>query len=300
MDWRQLEYFRTVARLQHVTRAAERLGMTQPALSRAMTRLERELGLPLFQRTGRSIRLTRYGAAFLPRVERALTEVEEGRRELADLSGAAAGVVALGFLRTLGAEYVPQLVRRYRAGHPDVRFTFSQDNGSVLERELEAGELDLCFMPVPVDNPRLEVRHVADQELVLIVPPDHALAGRRSVRLRDVAEEPFVSFKAGHAMRKVVDDLCAAAGFAPQITFEGDESSSVRGFVAAGLGVAIVPIPGTTRGIALLRVAEPVARRSIGVVWVRDRYVSETVRVFREFVVASTDSTARSWLRLRA
>jgi DNA-binding transcriptional LysR family regulator len=292
MDWRQLDYFRVVGRMQHMTRAAEVLGMSQPALSRAIRRLEGELGVPLFHHVGRSIRLTRYGEAFLARVDRALHEVDEGRRELADLTGAESGTVALGFLRTLAAEYVPQLVRRFRAEYPGVRFSFSQDNGAVLERELESGELDLCFMPPPRENPRLESRLVTEQELVLIVPPDHRLARRENVALREIADEPFISFKAGHAMRRLVDDLCAAAGFEPRVTFEGDESSAVRGFVAAGLGVAIVPAGGPSSGYTALRISEPVARRSIGMVWVKNRYLSEAVRTFARFVIESPPSAA--------
>jgi DNA-binding transcriptional LysR family regulator len=284
VDWRQMEYFRVAGRLQHMTRAAQELGMSQPALSRSIGRLERELGVPLFHHVGRSVRLTRYGEAFLARIDRALHEVDEARRELSDMTGAETGTVALGFLRTLADEYVPQLVREFRNRHPGVRFTFSQDNGTVLERELEAGELDLCFMPIPLDGTRFESRPVTDQELVLIVPAEHRLAGRRSVALREAGDEPFISFKPGHAMRRVTDDLCALAGFAPKITFEGEESSAVRGFVAAGLGVAIVPASAFAHGIAALHLSEPVARRSIGMAWVKDRYVSEAAQAFARFV----------------
>src|ERR671926_45590 len=105
-DWHLLECFRVAGRLQHVTRAAETLGTSQPALSRALARLQADLGVPLFQRAGRSLRLTRYGESFLARVERALSEIEEGRRELADLTEPERGVVALGFLRTLGAKFI--------------------------------------------------------------------------------------------------------------------------------------------------------------------------------------------------
>lgn len=285
MDWRQLGYFRVAGRLEHMTRAAQELGMSQPALSRAIGRLERELGVPLFHHVGRSVRLTRYGEAFLGRVERALNEVDEARRELADMTGAERGTVALGFLRTLADEYVPQLVRRFQSERPGVRFTFSQDNGTVLERELEAGDLDLCFMPIPLGSARFASRAVTDQELVLIVPSEHHLAARRSVPLRDAGDEQFISFKPGHAMRRVTDELCTLAGFTPKITFEGEESSAVRGFVAAGLGVAIVPASAFAPNVASLHISEPRARRSIGMVWVKDRYVSDAVRSFQDFVL---------------
>jgi DNA-binding transcriptional LysR family regulator len=294
MDWRQLDYFRVAGRLQHITRAAEELGMSQPALSRALGRLERELGVPLFHHVGRSIRLTRYGSAFLGRVDRALNEVDEARKELADLAGAETGAVALGFLRTLASEYVPQLVRRFRIEHPGVRFTFSQDNGAELERGLDAGDLDLCFVPLPTENPRLGSHPVTEQELVLIVPSDHHAAVRRSMRLRDVAGEPFISFKPGHAMRRLTDELCAAAGFEPKIAFEGDESSAVSGFVAAGLGIAIVSASAPSASFASLHISEPVARRSIGLAWVKERYVSEAARSFARFVLGEVSAPRSS------
>src|SRR5215475_6223711 len=142
-DWHLLESFRVAGRLQHVTRAAQELGTSQPALSRALARLQADLGVPLFERVGRSLRLTRYGEVFLARVERALGEIEDGRRELLDLAEPERGTVSFGFLRTLGAKYIPDLVRRFTVAHPKVRFTFVQNNSAAIEGELERGELDL-------------------------------------------------------------------------------------------------------------------------------------------------------------
>src|SRR5215475_15922307 len=156
IDWHLLESFRVAGRLQHVTRAAELLGTSQPSLSRSLARLQADLGVPSFERAGRSLRLTRYGELFLARVERALGEIEEGRRELADLTEPERGVVALGFLRTLGAKYIPELVRRFNEANPRVRFNFVQNNSAAIERELERGALDLVFVAVPPGRPGLE------------------------------------------------------------------------------------------------------------------------------------------------
>lgn len=287
MELQQLEYFRAIARLEHVTRAAEELSMTQPALSRAIARLEAELGVPLFERSGRSVRLTRYGAAFLRRTDRALAELGEGRRELADMAGGERGIIALGFLRSLGAELVPRLVKRFGTRHPGVQFAFSQTNRTGLVQQIESGEIDLCITSGP--SPRLAWRRLFDQEMLVIVAREHRLAQRRVVRLRELAGERFVSFKPGHALRELTDELCRAAGFVPSIGFEGDESSSVRGFVAAGFGVGIVPVGGSTAGIASLRITEPRARRTIGIAWRADRYLSSAERAFREFVIEACE-----------
>ena len=287
LDWEQLEYFRTAGRLQHVTQAAERLGIAQPTLSRALGRLERELGVPLFHHVGRSVRLTRYGTAFLARVERALEEIDEGRRELADLSGDTHGQIHLGFLRTLGSEYVPGIVRRFRERSNGIDFAFTQNNGATLEAQLLGGEIDMCFIAGPPRDERIAWRHVLDQELVLVVPRAHRLAGRRTVRLTEVRDEPFVGFKSGHAIRQISDTLFARAGFTPPIVFAGDESTVLRGFVKAGFGLAIVPASTVRDDLVALRLSQPRAVRTIGLAWMRERYRSGAERAFERFVLAS-------------
>jgi DNA-binding transcriptional LysR family regulator len=290
MDRQQLEYFRIAARLQNVSRAAERLAMTQPALSRSLDRLERELGVALFERAGRGVRLSAQGAAFLPYVERALTALEDGQRELAELSGNVGRTIALGFLHTLGAEYVPELIRAFKAEHPDVRFDFNQNATPVIDRQLAAGELDLCLTG-PVASPGIAWRRLRDEDVVLIVAVGHPLAAREGVRLREVAHEPFIAFKPGLAMRELSDELCRRAGFTPQITFEGEEANTVGGFVAAGLGVALTPsVAPPISGTARLHVTEPVARRSIGIAWREDRHLTSAARAFRDFALASASN----------
>jgi DNA-binding transcriptional LysR family regulator len=286
LDLNLLDQFRTAGRLQHVTRAAEVLGVSQPALSRSMAKLEANIGAPLFQRAGRSVRLTRFGEILLARTERALREIEEAQQEIADLSGLDRGVIAIGFLRSLGVQFVPQLVRRFSARHPGITFSFAPNNSATLEDHLDRGDLDLIFMAAPVTRPTLQWTQVAAQDLVLIVAKSHRLAQRREIALSDVAREPFVTFKPGQALRRLTDELCAAAGFTPTISYEGDDSSTVPGFVAAGFGVAIVPPEsGVFPGVVSLRIKSPKARRRIGIAWGADRYLSAAVRAFRDFAV---------------
>lgn len=288
IDWRQLEYFRVAGRLQHVTRAAEELETSQPALSRALARLEHDLGVPLFAPIGRSIRLTRYGEVFLKRIERALKEVDEGLLELGDLANPQGGVIELGFLRTLGAEFVPQLVRRFGEQYPGVRFHLTPNYGAALAEQLQQGDLDLIFCAEPPEDSTLSWRRVKDQDLILIVSRSHPLAERRQVALHDVRNEKFVAFKTG-AIRRLTDELCAKAGFTPSIVFEGHDSSSVPGLVAADCGVAIVPPEsGKSPGVAALRITRPNPRRAIGISWIDGRYLPASARAFRDFAIASS------------
>jgi LysR family transcriptional regulator, transcription activator of glutamate synthase operon len=287
MDMRQLEYFREVGKVSHITRAAERVGITQPTLSRAIERLELEVGVPLIERSGRSIRLTPYGTAFWKHVDRALESIEAGRREIADMAGEECGTVALGFLWALGERLVPELVRVFAGQHPHVRFRFVQNNGFELERLLIAGDINFAMLAGPIAENRLEWQAVTVQHLVLIVPPGHRFAERRTIRLAEAAREAFVLFPPGHALRAFTDDLCRRADFTPEMGYEGDQSSSIRLLVAAGLGIALVPDTGATDALPALRIEDLPAAREIGIAWVRERYLSLTECAFREHVLGS-------------
>lgn len=290
MELQQLLYFRKVAELQHFTRAAEALAVSQPALSRAVARLEDELGVRLFEREGRSIRLNRYGQVFLERVGHILQEVEAARHEMADLAGTERGTVALAFLHTLGVRLIPDLLRQFRQEHPQVGFHLGQNASGVLLKQLEAGEIDLCLASlVPrEDQPAMEWVNLFSEELYLVVPPDHALAGRGTVALREAAGGDFISLKPSTGLRQISDALCREAGFAPHILFEGEEVATIRGLVQAGFGMALLPAPAEPErlGPEWLHVSTPVCRRTIGLAWRKNRYLSGAARLFRDFVLA--------------
>lgn len=261
--------------------------MTQPALSRAIARLERDIGADLFERRGRAISVSRYGAAFLRHVERALDAIEAGRRDVLELASEDAALVSLGFLRTLGAALVPQIVRRFAAEHPNVRFTFAQSNGAALEAMLLAGDVALTLTVGPPAHAALRWERVTAQRFVLIVPPEHRLASRTAVKLTELRDETFLSFKPGHAVRDFTDDLCRRVGFTPRIAFEADESNSIRGFVNAGFGIALVPQTGTVDDVPSIRIVDAGAEREVGVAWLAERGLSEAEASFRDFAVSS-------------
>ncbi|WP_380278924.1 LysR substrate-binding domain-containing protein [Kitasatospora purpeofusca] len=283
-----LAQFAAVARLEHVTQAASLLAMPQPTLSRAVARLEAELGVDLLARQGRTVRLTRAGRLLLASVERALAEVERGVEAVRAEADPATGRVAFGFLHTMGTDAVPALLRDFRAAYPLVRFQLVQDYvGAMLDR-LRAGELDLCLVaPVPDDDPVLVARRLDEQRLHLVVPADHRLAGRRRIRLAEVAEEPFVGLEPGYGMRAITDGFCAQAGFVPRLAFEGEETETLRGLVAAGLGVALLPPALVPRpGVVELEVTAPRTRRAIGLAWAAGRPLTPPAAAFRDFVLS--------------
>ncbi|AWL40254.1 MULTISPECIES: LysR family transcriptional regulator [Streptomyces] len=283
----RLAYFEAVARHEHVTRAAHELGVPQSTLSRAMVRLEQDLGVSLFARRGRTVSLTPAGRTFLGSAERALAEVEKAADSVRADADPTAGKVAFGFLHTMGSETVPSLIRAFRADHPRVRFQLVQNYGEAMIERLRAGGLDLCLTsPVP-DAPDLVARRLDEQRLRLVVPEDHRLAGRRRVRLAEAADETFVTLEPGYGLRRITDDLCTEAGFTPRVAFEGEEAETLRGLVAAGLGVALLPPPAVARpGVVELNVTAPRAVREIGVAWLDGHPDTPPVAAFKHFLLS--------------
>jgi DNA-binding transcriptional LysR family regulator len=284
----RLRQFVVVAREQHLTRAAELLGVPQPTLSRSMSRLEAELGVALFTRPGRSIRLTRHGLALLDAAERAMAALAATLGRITGESDPARGRVALGFLHTLGGEMVPGLLRDFRAERPLVRFGLVQDNAHGLLARLRAGEIDLCLTAPLPDDPKIRAQALSEQRIDLFVPAGHRFARRRGVRLAEAAAEDFIVMEPGYGLRAITDALCREAGFEPSIAFEGEEADTARGLVGAGLGVSL--LPATTSSLAdpsvvPIRITTPKAARTIGIAWPADRPLTAPAATFRDFAL---------------
>lgn len=199
----------------------------------------------------------------------------------------ASGRVAFGFLHTLGPETVPGLLRAFRVDHPRVRFQLVQSHGEAMLERLRAGTLDLCLTSPLPDEPGLAVRRLDEQRLRLVVPAGHRLAARKRVRLAEAATEPFVTLEPGFGLRRITDALCAEAGFTPRIAFEGEEAETLRGLVAAGLGVALLPPPAVPRpGVAELDVIGRRAARTLGVAWLEGHHDTPPVAAFKRFLLS--------------
>ncbi|MEW4973195.1 LysR family transcriptional regulator [Bacillus stercoris] len=288
MEWEQLEYFQTLARMQHVTKAAKSLSITQPALSRSIARLENHLGVPLFDRQGRSITLNQYGHIFLRRVQAMMKEYTEGKEEIQALLKPDQGVVSLGFLHTLGTTLVPDLIGSFQQEYPNIAFQLKQNHSYWLLERLKSGDLDLCLLAsIKPENPIQWIK-LWSEELFLFVPIDHPLANRESITLTEIAGERFILLKKGYALRMTVDELFEKADIQPNIMFEGEEAATAAGFVAAGLGISILPdLKGLDQSkIAKIRVSWPECQRVIGIAWIKGRFLSPVTETFKQYVIS--------------
>ncbi len=291
MDTDALRWLQQVADGTTVTEVSEVESVTQSGVSRALARLEAQVGTPLLRRSGRTLRMTHAGAVFKPHLDALLHHLDDGIAAVSQLIDPDTGTVALAFQQSLGTWLVPDLARSFRAAHPGVRFQLTQVRDEPDSAALDGGNADLELgSRRPQDPPDADVhtRLIALEPLRLALPREHPLVGRR---LADVAGDPFISLRSASALRRLTDDLCEQAGFRPDVIFEGDDLSNVCGFVAAGLGVAVVPAPraGSPEAVpgpvTYLEIADPGAVREILLTWSAERRLLPATDLFRRHVI---------------
>ncbi len=281
MQLAQLSYFVAVAEERHFTRAAERLGIAQPAVSVQIRRLEVELGERLFLRDRRSVALTAAGAALLPHARAALAAVAHGREAVAALQGLLTGQLAIGLVQPLPDRSVVRAIAAFRRAYPAVDVRLAEDETDALLAAVERGELEAAyagFGPGQEPPAGLGSRLVAREPTVIAVAPNHPLAGRRRVRLAALRDEPFVTLTAASRLRVVLEAACAQAGFAPRIALETTDLGVMTALAAEGAGIALLPRSGLDGGTGLVAVelSEPRIERRIVLVWRPDNLAPAT------------------------
>ena len=296
MNLIHLRYFIELAETGHYTRAAQRLCITQPSLSHAIDQLEKELGVPLFEKRGRHTTLTRFGEQFLHTAKNTLKTLNDGTEALR-LAARGEGLIRLGLLRSLGVRFLPELAERFLAAYPEknIRFSFrSGMTGSLLE-ELAAGHFDLVFCSDPGHRPEsgsLISLPVTRQRLVLIVPQDHPLSGLDSVDLEQTLDYPYLYFSEGSGLRSVVDGLFESMGRKPEIACEVDEDQVIAGLVSCHFGIAIVPEMELLSHLPVksIRIKSPAWERSLYMIHDSRFYMPPAAALFRQFVQEQTRS----------
>jgi LysR family transcriptional regulator, transcription activator of glutamate synthase operon len=294
MELRQLRYFVAVAHKKHFTQAAEELNLAQPALSQQIHQLERDLGVTLFERTSRRVRLTAAGEALLVRAERILAEVVRAQMEMQEYTGLARGRVVIGALQSLEAFRFPALLARFHMHYPGIEIVLREESTERLLELLDTGQLDLTVIQIIDGSWPLELtassvvsEKLLTEELVLVVAPNHALAHHQHVTMEELRDESFVLFKPGSGLRHTVIQRSLGAGFTPRILFESGELGTIRSLVAEGLGVSVLPqsvaeAPG--REVAVVSFGPPPPMRTVMLAWHSNIYHAPAAAAFLSFI----------------
>ncbi len=291
MDTEALRWFQQVADGVTVTEVGELYWVTQSGVSRGLARLEAEVGTPLLRRSGRTLRMTPAGAAFKRHVDALLNDLDDGLAAVNQLIDPDTGTVSVAFQLSLGTWLVPGLVSSFRAEHSQVGFALQQTRDELVSAVLAGGRVDLEITTVRQTDPSVRWHRLLTEPLCLTLAADHPLAARPRLDLADVQDQPFVTLRPTSLLRRLAATLCERAGFQPRIAFEGDDLPTVRGFVAAGLGIAIMPAPhpGDTETqagpLSYLPIDDPAAVREIGLAWSAERRLLPAAELFREHVV---------------
>jgi LysR family transcriptional regulator, transcription activator of glutamate synthase operon len=272
MEMRQLRYLVALAEERSFTRAAAREHIAQPALSQQIRRLEDEVGLALVERTTRRVSLTDAGALLVARARRVLVEVEAAQAELQALTGVHTGVVRIGAMHTMGPVDLSLALAIFHNRHPGVELTVREQSSEELAEMLRYDELDLAFLSVTerVESHGLGLHQLVSEELVVILSRDHPLGKRRQIRMAELADEQFISWREGARLRELLVSAGREAGFEPRVKLASNESQRIRRLVARGLGVAILPRsdaedPGADVAVASL--TQPALTRDITLAW---------------------------------
>ena len=297
MDTEVLRWFQQVADGVTVTELSQVEGLSQPGVSRALGRLEDEVGTPLLYRSGRRLRLTRAGSVFRRHVDTVLHELDDGIAALAQAVDPETGTVTLGFPLTIGTWLVPALLRGFHAAHPGIGFELRQrrDEQLAVTSADDRAELEISTLR-PV-SPQWNWRRLLVEPLCVAVEQRHPLAERASVRLAELGGDRFIVLRPSSHLRVISDQLLADAGVRPSIAFEGPDVPTVYGLVAAGLGVAIVPAPhGRAQAddrVRCLAIEDDGASREVGLVWSAVQTLLPSAELFRGHIVEVARVRAR-------
>ena len=284
MELRQLEYFQMASRLKNITRAAERLRVSQPNITVAIKKLEAELGIQLFDRSQKQLSLTPEGAVFLARVEVALRNIQDAVLEVNDYKQLQKGTIKIGIPPMMGAYLFPRIFSSFqrRYSHLDV---YLHEEGSVAIREqLERDELDFGIIIIPDSSSNLQLLPMARSQIVCCVPEDSDLAARKAVTLQDIEERSLIMLKEGSFLRQTMLHKMKAADVTPNIVLESNQVVTILGLVASGVGNAFLleMIARDAPGIRAIPLATP-GYVDVGLAWKRDRYISRAAQSFIEF-----------------
>ena len=285
MELRQLRYLVALADERHFTRAAAREHIAQPALSQQIRRLEQEVGLALVERTTRRVTVTEAGQTLVARARRILSEVDSANAEMQALAGVRTGHVMVGTMHTMGPVDVSVALAVFHQRHPGVELTVREQSSEELAEMLRDDGLDLAFLSVTerMESHGLGLHQLVSEELVVVLPRDHRLAARGTLRMAELAGEHFISYREGARLRELLTFAARHAGFEPQIKLESNESERIKRLVARDMGVAILPRsdaerPGTDLAMAAL--TEPALRRDITLAWRESRRLAPAAAEF--------------------
>lgn len=295
MELHQVRYVLAVARTGNFSRAAEQCHVAQPSISQQIQKLEAELGEPLFDRAKREVKLTAYGEAFLLRAVRILEEVDAAKREANDAKDLLRGRLTVGVLPTIAPYLLPDVLARFTPKYPGVEIVVHEDTTAGLLKLAHAYEIDFALASLPITDPRMEIRELFAEELLLALPPGHPLTRKRALKLADLEKERFIVMKEGHCLGDQLLNFCERRTLKPSISFRSAQLETIQALICSGIGVSLIPAMaahGPRKDLPAYRsLPKPRPERKIVALWPRQRAPGGAANEFLKHISAK-DQTA--------
>ncbi len=286
MDLDQLRYFLRVAERQSFTKAAADLAISQPALSRSIQKLEEDLGQPVFERQARAVVLTDAGRLLQARARQALALLDDTRTEITD--DGRSGRLRIGAIPTVAPYFLPDVLRRFTKAFPNASVVVREETTALLLKACGDGEIDLGILALPVSAPSLDVETLFEEELLLVMPPDHPLASRPTVRIADIESLPFILLDEAHCLTDTIVSFCKQRSFQPVAVERTSQLATVQELVSLAHGVSMIPAMASRCDRSDQRVYRSLAgrrpTRTIAAVWNPYRFQSRLLISFRDLL----------------
>ena len=294
MEFHQLRSVCAIADTGSFSRAAERCQIAQPSLSQQVLKLEKDLGAKLFDRLGRSVRLTEAGRAFLPYARSILSQRETARSSVADKCADVRGCVAVGAIPTIAPYLMPRYTATFTKKYPEAKLRIVEETTPILVESLRDLSIDLAILALPLRHKDLELFPLRTEPLFAVLPRNHPLAAAKSLALKDLRGESFVMLRDGHCFRDLSIAACTHARVTPRIAFESGQFSSLFGMVAAGVGISLVPEMAidTHAGCRYVRLNDARATRTIVAAILRGRSFNRVQQAFLSGISAAAQLAA--------
>lgn len=269
MELRQLRYFLSVSETEHLTQAAHAMFVTQSTLSHGLRQLETELGVTLFDRVGRGLKISQAGLLFKGYVGRAVQEIEAGRMELSRLNGLQAGTLTVGVIPTFMNSLVPTAVAHFSEKYPGIKVSIRDLRADLIEELLMAGQLDVGIAFHPTEREEIDTTHLFTEQMQLLVGKNHPLAGKRSVSMNTLKNMPLCLLPRSFATRRMLDESFKMAGLSPLVRVEMESVGALIAACASGLLATIVPERAALESgqMHAITLTDPQPARHAGVLW---------------------------------
>ena len=288
MNFNQLLYFCVLAKTEHYTKAAKLLSITQPSLTHSMKELEKELGVCLFNKQGRNVKINQFGLYLYEHVSPILYSLEKTRSDLITMIDPRKGTIHLSFLPSLAPVFIPTIIREFVKNEENcqINFVFNQGLSEEITEDFKENKIDIAFTS-NLECDGITSIPIIKQELYLITPLEHPLADKEEIDLAEAAPYPFVYFDEKSVLRPMLDELFKSIHVEPNIAYQLADESSVCGFVSANLGIAVIPhIFGLEHyPIKVIKINKTFYNRFIYLSFNTDKYMSPPVKKFKDFIL---------------